>query len=144
MLLALVPAQAEVRVELPPPTDGLYAFAPLVVALLVLSALYWIRRRRIRASSRRRAGVMASFALSAALGNALVEMGAMLDPSRPVVMIMERGDCEHEADEAGDGPLPSLTSNGPLISGLLPAASSCTGVGFDALEVEDMEALEPR
>lgn len=118
MLLALVPPDAVVRGPyLPPATDGSFALAPLVVMLLALSALYWIQRRRIRASSRRRAGVMASFALSVALGNALVELNAMLDATRPVAMAMERGVHDRDADGAGDGRLPpedGLGVHGPL------------------------------
>lgn len=106
VMLALVPSHAVVRNELPPPTDGLYALAPLVVALLVLSALYWIRLRRARASARRRGTTVAGFALSAALGNALVELGAVLDPNRPVAMVMERGDCDRDDEGTGDGRLP--------------------------------------
>lgn len=106
MLLALVPSDVVVRgPNLPPPAEGFYALAPLVVTLLVLSVLYWLRLRRVRASSRRRGGVMANFALSVALGNALVELGAMLDPNRPVAMVMERGDCERDAEGVGDGRL---------------------------------------
>lgn len=104
MLLALVPSGAEIRGPyLPPPADGLVALAPLVVGLLVLSALYWIRLRRIRASSRKRGGMLASFALSVALGNALVELGAVLDATRPVAMEMDRGDCERDDERVGDG-----------------------------------------
>lgn len=109
MLLALVPSGAEIRGPyLPPPAEGFYALAPLVVGLLVLSALYWIRLRRIRASSRRRGGVLASFALSVALGNALVELGAVLDATRPVAMAMDRGDCDRDVEGVGDGRLGSL------------------------------------
>jgi hypothetical protein len=108
MLLALLPPDAVVRGPYPPATDGSYALAPLVVMLLALSALYWIRLRRIRASSRRRGGVLASFALSVALGNALVELGAMLDATRPVAMAMERGEHDREAEGMGDGRVPSV------------------------------------
>jgi hypothetical protein len=104
MLLALVPPDAVIRgPNLPPPPEGLYALAPLVLGLLVLSVLYWIRLRRVRASSRRRGGILASFALSVALGNALVELGAVLDASRPVAMVMERGDCDRDVERVGDG-----------------------------------------
>src|SRR4051812_42120508 len=98
MLLALVPPDSVVRGPyLPPPTDGTYALAPLVVMLLALSALYWIRLRRIRASSHRRGGMLASFALSVALGNALVDLNAMFDATRPVAMAMERGAHHRDA-----------------------------------------------
>jgi hypothetical protein len=104
MLLALVPTDAVIRgPNLPPPAEGFYALAPLVVVLLVLSALYWIRLRRIRASSRRRGGMLASFALSVALGNALVELGAVLDATRPVAMAMQRSDCHRDVEGVGDG-----------------------------------------
>lgn len=104
MLLALAPSGPEIRGPyFPPPADGLVALAPLVVGLLVLSLLYWIRLRRVRASSRRRAGMLAGFALSVALGNALVELGAMLDATRPVAMQMDRGDCERDVEGIGDG-----------------------------------------
>lgn len=103
MLLALAPG-AEIRGPFfPPPADGFVALAPLVVGLLVLSALYWIRLRRIRARVRRRGGMVASFALAVALGNALVELGAMLDATRPVAMEMDRGDCERDDEGVGDG-----------------------------------------
>jgi len=109
MLLALVPHDAVVRGPyFPPATDGSYALAPLVLLLLVLSALYWIQRRRIRASSRRRGGVLASFALSVALGNALVELDVMLDANRPMVMAMDRGDCHRDVEDLGDGRLPPV------------------------------------
>lgn len=104
MLLALAPQGAVIRGPyLGPPPDGLYALGPLVVGLLLLSALYWIRLRRIRASSRRRGGMLASFALSVALGNALVELGAVLDATRPVAMAMERGDHYRDVEGVGDG-----------------------------------------
>jgi hypothetical protein len=104
MLLALVPPDAVVRgPNLPPPTDGLYALAPLVVLLLVLSVLYWVRLRRVRKSARRRAGMLPGFALSVALGNALVELGAMLEPSRPVAMAMQRADGHRDDEGVGDG-----------------------------------------
>ena len=104
MILALVPPNAVVRGPyLPPPPEGFYALAPLIVGLLALSALYWIRLRRIRASARRRAGMLPTFALSVALGNALVELGAMLDATRPVAMAMERGDCHRDVEGVGDG-----------------------------------------
>lgn len=108
MLLAFVPpATTVVRgPNLPPLNDGFYALAPLVVGLLVLSLLYWIRLRRVRASARRRGGVVAGFALSVALGNALVEMSAMLEPNRPVAMAMDRNDCEREDEGVGDGRIP--------------------------------------
>lgn len=104
MLLALVPPDAVVRgPNLPPPTDGFYALAPLVVLLLVLSALYWVRLRRVRKSARRRAGMLPGFALSVALGNALAELGALLEPTRPVPMVMERAECHRNDEDVGDG-----------------------------------------
>jgi hypothetical protein len=112
MLLALAPHATVVRgPNLPPPTDGFYTLAPLVVGLLFLSVLYWIRLRRVRASSRRRGGMLTSFALSVALGNALVEMSAMLDPNRPVAMAMERSD--REAEDVGDGRVPRAALSRP-------------------------------
>jgi hypothetical protein len=107
MLLALVTPDTVVRgPNLPPPPEALYALAPLVLGLLVLSALVWVRRRRLRASARRRGGLLPTFALSVALGNALVELGAVLEANRPVAMAMERGDCHRDAEGPGDGRLP--------------------------------------
>jgi hypothetical protein len=108
MLLDPIGPQTVVRGPiLPPATDGSYALAPLVLVLLVVSVLVWVQRRRIRASAPRRAGVMASFALSVALGNALVELNAMLDATRPAVMEVERGIYDRDADGVGDGRWPS-------------------------------------
>jgi membrane-anchored protein YejM (alkaline phosphatase superfamily) len=103
LALALVEPTAVVRGPMKVPAEGFYAAAPLVLLLLLVSVLYAWRRRRIRASARRRCGVMASFALSVALGNALVELGSFFDASRPVAMAMEPGDCDRTPDERGDG-----------------------------------------
>lgn len=101
--LALVEPTAVVRGPMPPPAEGFYAAAPVVLVLLLVSLWVLIRRRRVRADSRRRGGVMASFALSVALGNALVDLAAVFEPDRPVAMAMERGDCDRAPDGVGDG-----------------------------------------
>lgn len=109
-MLAFVEPYAVVRGPMPPPDEGFYAAAPVVLVLLVVSLWVLVRRRRVRAQvqsqSRRRGGIMASIALSAALGNALVELGGFFQPDRPVAMAMERGDCEHTPEGVGDGRTP--------------------------------------
>lgn len=105
--LALVDPSAVVRGPMPPPDEGIYAMAPVVLVLLLVSLGVLIRRRRLRAASRRRGGTMAGFALSVALGNALVELSSILQPDRPVAMVMEQGDGDHAPEGVGDGRDPS-------------------------------------
>ena len=106
LLLAFVEPHAVVRGPMPPPAEGFYAAAPVVLVLLLVSLWVFVRRRRVRAQSQRRGGIMASIALSAALGNALVELGGFFQPDRPVAMAMERGDCERTPEGVGDGRTP--------------------------------------
>jgi len=87
--------------DLPAPAEGLYAFAPIVLLILAISLWGLVRHRRERARGRRRAGFMAGLALSGALGNALVELNVMFDPSRPVAVLMQ-DDTERTPEVPGD------------------------------------------
>ncbi|MCA9709496.1 MAG: hypothetical protein KDK70_26905 [Myxococcales bacterium] len=112
---------------LTPPAEGHYALAPVVAVLLLVSLVGYIRRRRARAHAPRRAGVMARLALSAALGNALLELNALFDPSRPVAMVMERGDYERTPDGRGDGRDPEPRARSPELRAELSPPALGTG-----------------
>ncbi len=111
--LALDPDAVIRGPDLAPPAEGLYALLPLVLLLLLLTVVVLIRRRRERLCARRRqVGFMANFGLSAALGNALAEMNALLDPSRPAVMATEH-ETEEGRDRLGDGRMPPIRPDLP-------------------------------
>ncbi len=103
--------------DLPAPAEGLYAFAPIILFILVLSLWGLVRHRRERARGRRRAGFMAGLALSSALGNVLVEFNAMFDPSRPVAMLMQ-DDTERTIEAPGDERDPPVPS--PVVQPFSP------------------------
>ncbi len=98
LVIALAPA---VEKQPPPnPPDALGPlFGGLAIAVLVVS-IVWIGVRRIRGrgteSARKSAG-------GAAIGNALFELGSILQPDRPNVETIVRIEEEGIEDEAGDG-----------------------------------------
>lgn len=111
----LVQPTVTVARELQPyPHEGSIALAPLVLLLLVVSVIYAIRRRRMR---RDRAGVLATVALGAALGNALCELDSMLRADRPAVMVMAK--APEPAAVPGDQrlPEPSAIDRAPAAHG---------------------------
>ncbi|MEM7154294.1 MAG: hypothetical protein AAF799_15720 [Myxococcota bacterium] len=99
--MSIEPGMTVLREPLPPEGDGTLALAPLVLLLLVFSVLYAIRRRRIR---KRTGSTLTSFALGAAVGNALLELNAIFQPDRPAVMTTERD--LSEPTTFGDGRIP--------------------------------------
>lgn len=104
------PGMTVLREPLPPEGDGTLALAPLVLLILVFSVLYAIRRRRIR---KRTGSRLTSFALGAAVGNALLELNAMFQPDRPAVMT--KADDHAEPRTFGDGRIPE-PGPGPTVT----------------------------
>jgi hypothetical protein len=110
-LAAWVPAagQPEVSVDLPPPPEaGVGWLQPLAVVVLVLSVILVIRhRRRVR-----KHGItgLRSLALGAAVGNVLMDIGAILMPNRPAAVSVQELEAHVEEDAVGDGRGPPATS----------------------------------
>lgn len=104
VLVAVLAEPASVAREPDPAAaNGLYALAPMVVLILVFFGFLLARRRRRPEGADRSRGFMAKLSPSTGLGNALVEINAMFDPSRAaVVMTMEPGDTKRDPMEVDD------------------------------------------
>lgn len=121
MVLAtlLGPGMTVIRQPDPPPGDGTLALAPLVLILLVFTGLAAIERRRARRRGAARAGFLAGLVLSTALGNALMELNHVLDPSRPMVVQLEPAEHAFQAPGAPPqpGPAPPARALAPYRDG---------------------------
>lgn len=84
----------------PPPPPALpLGFAAHVLLLGVLAMLWWIARRRVVVGTRRAARI-AAFGL--AIGNALVDLSAVLQPDRPTSAQIERVREQRPVSAVGD------------------------------------------
>jgi hypothetical protein len=83
----------------------------LVILLVLVSLVWWLSRRRVRAESGRlaRIGVF-----GVAIGNALLEMAAFFQPDRPRVELIERLREERPSDAVGDDREPPGADPGTL------------------------------
>ena len=81
-LVPIAPTAPEVSNNFPPPPDPLGALASLVGVLAVLFIVAVVLRRLLRGRAAETA-----FVFSVGLGNALMEVGAMLQPDRPKVTV---------------------------------------------------------
>ena len=93
LLGPLAPTTPEVSLELPPPPDPLGPVASIVGALGLLLIVTVLLRRLLRG----RRGASTVFAFSVGVGNALMEVGAMLQPDRPKVVVVAKSDDPTEA-----------------------------------------------
>lgn len=84
----LAPATPEVTLDLPPPPDPLGPVASIIGALGLLLIVTVVLRRVLRG----RKGAATMFAFSVGVGNALMELGALLQPDRPKVMVVAKKD----------------------------------------------------
>ena len=102
----IAPTAPEVSINLPAPPDPLGPLGPVLGALAVLLIISVVLRRLLRG----RLGAQTVFAFSIGVGNALMEVGAMLQPDRPKVTVSSEQDAPSasESETAGDGPLPEF------------------------------------
>jgi hypothetical protein len=106
-LARLLPRQTVVEVDLPlPPEAGVGWLQPLAVIVLLVCVVAMLRHR----TRMRKHGLsgLRSFALGAAVGNALLDLGAILMPNRPAAVCIQRLEEEPVVDEAGDGRDPPI------------------------------------
>lgn len=102
----IAPTAPEVSNNFPPPPDPLGALASVLAILAVLLIVSVLLRRLLRG----RRGAETVFAFSVGLGNALMEVGAMLQPDRPKVTVSSEKDAPSasEGETVGGGPLPEF------------------------------------
>lgn len=105
LMLALAPARVEIERGDPP--AGLSG--AIVVGLALLALIAWVTARRggRGPGGRRR--------LSSAVGSALSEFAAPLQPDRPTIMEIERARAPIEPEDVGDGRDPTPPT-GPSIN----------------------------
>ncbi len=97
----IAPTAPEISVNLPPPPDPLGPLVSVVGGLAVLLVVTVVLRRLFRGSR----GAETLFAFSVGLGNALMEIGAMLQPDRPKVTVSSEKNAPSEReDEAAGAP----------------------------------------
>ncbi|MCR9159955.1 MAG: hypothetical protein ACE37F_32430 [Nannocystaceae bacterium] len=101
----LAPTTPEVSVNLPPPPDPLGPIASVIGVLGLLLIASVLLRRLLRG----RRGAATVLSLSVGVGNALMEVGAMLQPDRPKVVVVCKAK-EASADGGLDPPLTPPTS----------------------------------
>ena len=94
--------EPSVSVDLPPaPETGVGWLQPIAVLVLVISVAAILRhRRRLREHG---IGGLRSFALGAAVGNALMDLGSILMPNRPAAVSVESLEQHVEKDGYADG-----------------------------------------
>jgi hypothetical protein len=115
-LVGLDPTGPSVELDLPPPPEaGVGWLQPLAVLVLLLSVVVVLRRRR----RLRKLGIggLRSFALGAAVGNVLMDIGALLMPNRPAAVSIQRIEEDVDVDDAGDGRDPPLRPAGASAPG---------------------------
>jgi hypothetical protein len=95
LLGPMAPTTPEVSVKLPPPPDPIGPLASLIGGLGVLLIVAVLLRQFLRG----RRGASTMFAFTVGIGNALMELGAMLQPDRPKVVVV----CKEE-DETRHAP----------------------------------------
>ncbi len=100
----IAPTAPEVSVKLPPPPDPLGPLGGVVGGLAVLLILTVVLRRLLLG----RRGHAAVFAFSLGVGNALMEVGAMLQPDRPQVTVCseKNSPAAREDEHVGDAKPP--------------------------------------
>ncbi|MGH1347964.1 MAG: hypothetical protein ACRBN8_40795 [Nannocystales bacterium] len=98
----LAPTAPEVSLKFPPPPDPLGPLASMVAILAVLLVAVAILRRLLRG----RRGAETLFAFSVGLGNALMEVGAMLQPDRPKVTVSSEKDAPSASEDGSAGGTP--------------------------------------
>lgn len=123
----IAPTAPEISVKLPPPPDPLGPIGSVVGGLALLLIIAVLLRRLFRG----RRGAETFFAFSVGLGNALMEVGAMLQPDRPKVTVSSEKSTPSEGEDqgAGDGRSPPdhvdrSTQMEPESSGRPPPPSS--------------------
>lgn len=98
-LVPIAPTSPEISLDLPPPPDPLGPLAPILGVLAVLLIVTVILRRLLRG----RRGADTVFAFSVGLGNALMEVGAMLQPDRPKVTVSSEKNMPSSREDANVG-----------------------------------------
>lgn len=111
-LVPIAPTPPEVSINLPPPPEPLGPLASVVGALAVLLIVTVILRRLLRG----RRGAETVFAFSVGLGNALMEVGAMLQPDRPKITVSSEKNMPSESEDGGVGDAKPPPENGQLPS----------------------------
>ncbi len=109
--------EPQVSVDLPPAAEtGVGWLQPIALIVLLISVAAILRhRRRLRKHG---IGGLRSFALGAAVGNVLMDLGAILMPNRPAAVSMENLEQHVEKDGYADGRDP------PARAGNTPATRS--------------------
>jgi hypothetical protein len=100
-LLALVPDPVITGPPPPPPAGAPLGLGLPIVVLTGLAIVWWIARRFTKAGTLRAARIGA---FGAAIGNALMDLAAIMQPDRPSVVEIQRASDEgRRRTDAGDG-----------------------------------------
>ncbi|MEM6992818.1 MAG: hypothetical protein AAF721_20050 [Myxococcota bacterium] len=94
-----VPPEVTIRTDPPPEPGGIFSLIALLCVVLIVTVV-------LRRALRGKRGANGLFAFSVGVGNALMEMGAMLQPDRANVESIQKAEApgEDKAD-VGDGRL---------------------------------------